>query len=289
MAKFLTINKKLYFMKEENFYQKVGYLSIGKVWHSRSIIAKNTFNYRLFYLFINLDKISDNKSSLFSVNRFNLFSFYEDDYFKLNQNSLNNHKITITDYIRNLLIREGVPHHIKNIMLLTHPRVLGKCFNPVSFYFCINDDDDLVAVIAEVSNTFKETHYYIINNQDYSKIMNNHPYYANKEFFVSPFFERKGEYCFFFDYNPHQIKNNIRIKIDYYQEGEISIKTGLSVDFQDLTNFNIIQDFLKIPLMNYKVIFLIHWQALILLKKGVKRFKKPIELVKKFTKSYLRN
>mgnify|MGYP000152960958 CR=1 FL=1 len=52
------------------------------------------------------------------------------------------------------------------------------------------------------------------------------------------------------------IKNNIRIKIDYYQEGEISIKTGLSVDFQDLTNFNIIQDFLKIPFINKGIDFI---------------------------------
>lgn len=274
-------------MKEGNFYNKVGYLSIGKVWHSRSAIAKNSFNYRLFYLFLNLDKVKDKKTSLFSINHFNLFSFYENDYFKLSRNSLNNP--TIADYIRNLLNKEGMAYNIKNIMLLTHPRVLGKCFNPVSFYLCINDNNDLVAVIAEVNNTFKETHYYIINNNDYSKITNNHPYYANKEFFVSPFFARNGEYCFYFDYNPNDVKNNIRIKIDYYQEGKISIKTGLSVDFQDLSDFNIIKAFLKIPLMNYKVIFLIHWQALILLKKGVKRFKKPLELVKKFTKSYLKN
>ncbi len=52
--------------------------------------------------------------------------------------------------------------------LLTNLRSLGRCFNPVSFYYCFgNSGDDsgerLLAVLAEVTNTpWGERHAYVI-------------------------------------------------------------------------------------------------------------------------------
>nr|AAW49775.1 hypothetical protein FTT1546 [synthetic construct] len=54
-----------------------------------------------------------------------------------------------------------------DIKLMTMPRVLWYLFNPVSFWLCYKNNK-LIAVIAEVNNTFKETHSYIChkNGQD---------------------------------------------------------------------------------------------------------------------------
>lgn len=45
--------------------------------------------------------------------------------------------------------------------LITAPRFLGYCFNPVSFWY-IYREQELVAVILEVNNTFDERHCYLV-------------------------------------------------------------------------------------------------------------------------------
>jgi len=42
------------------------------------------------------------------------------------------------------------------IMLLTNLCTLGYQFNPVSFYFCYNEQDEVVCSVVEVCNTFRE-------------------------------------------------------------------------------------------------------------------------------------
>ncbi len=50
------------------------------------------------------------------------------------------------------------------VTVLTHPRTLGHCFNPISFYYCWTPDRAQVeAVIAEVTNTpWGERHAYVL-------------------------------------------------------------------------------------------------------------------------------
>jgi DUF1365 family protein len=46
--------------------------------------------------------------------------------------------------------------------MLTTLRTLGVCFNPVTFYYCFDGDEQLAAVVADVTNTpWGERHAYI--------------------------------------------------------------------------------------------------------------------------------
>ena len=61
------------------------------------------------------------------------------------------------------------------IRLLTHLRYFGYCFNPVSFYYCFDKDDDKVEyILAEVTNTpWKERFSYVLrasSNKQENKI-----------------------------------------------------------------------------------------------------------------------
>jgi DUF1365 family protein len=51
-----------------------------------------------------------------------------------------------------------------SIRLLTHLRSFGHCFNPVSFYYCLDEHNQrLEAVMAEVTNTpWGERHAYVV-------------------------------------------------------------------------------------------------------------------------------
>ncbi len=79
------------------------------------------------------------------------------------------------------------------VRMLANARVLGYVFNPLSVYWCRDAADELVAVIAEVHNTYGERHAYLLRpgadgTAPWSK------YEVAKEFYVSPFHPVDGRY-----------------------------------------------------------------------------------------------
>ncbi len=251
----------------------MAFLSKAIVFHKRFKKAINQFSYRVFYLCFDIAKIDKIKQKFLSLNCFNLFSFYNKDHGPRQNENLEN-------WIREILKNHSLNDKIDKIFLLTHPRILGYVFNPVSFWFCVDSDENLRAVLCEVNNTFKENHNYLIFNPDFSPIKENQILTAQKEFHVSPFFTRQGFYEFQFKFN-HQ---NIFAKIDYFSpEKELLLTTTMSCKNHKLNNRNLILAFLEMPFVTFKVIFLIHFQALKIILKKIKYIKKPAQKTIKLT------
>ena len=47
--------------------------------------------------------------------------------------------------------------------MVTTPRFLRYAFNPVSFHYCYNKNNELKVIVLEVNNTFGEKHLYVLN------------------------------------------------------------------------------------------------------------------------------
>jgi len=48
------------------------------------------------------------------------------------------------------------------VFLLTNLRYWGYCYNPVSFYFCVNEQQQLRFILAEINNTpWNQRHCYV--------------------------------------------------------------------------------------------------------------------------------
>ena len=86
-----------------------------------------------------------------------------------------------------------------HVRLITSTRFLGFGFNPVSFWFVFADAKDPApaTVVAEVNNTFKEKHIYVLGDQEDNPSFPLR-YNATKSFHVSPFNDMQGEYTFSF-------------------------------------------------------------------------------------------
>ena len=142
-------------------------------------------------------------------------------------------------------------------MLLTQPRVLGHVFNPVSFWFCFDDADQLYAVVAEVTNTFGMRHSYLCHKPDFSALGPSDRIVANKTMHVSPFQKVEGTYTFRFDYRA----DRVGVWIDYGRErgGLIATLTGRR---QPLTNSAILWALARRPFGARRTFVLIVWQAL---------------------------
>ena len=90
--------------------------------------------------------------------------------------------------VERFLAERGITPDGGRILLLTHPRVLGYVFNPLSVYWCHRADGTLAAVVADVHNTYGGRHRYLLHPDTQGTAE------TAKEFYVSPFFDVRGSY-----------------------------------------------------------------------------------------------
>ncbi len=170
-------------------------------------------------------------------------------------------------------VREVLQTHsieaIDKIELLAQPRLLGHVFNPVSFWLCWRASE-LMAVVAEVTNTFGERHCYLVRHTEGKAIGREDRLIAQKIFYVSPFQPVEGAYEFRFDIR----EDRIGIWIDYTQ-GNGGLIATLTGERRPLTNVSIVAALLRRPLGSRRVLGLIHWQALKLWWKGARYRVRP--------------
>ncbi len=230
----------------------------ANIYHKRFLPKTNEFSYSGFYIKFSLDDIKGLKSGLFGVNSFNLFSFYEKDHGYRDGSDL-------YKWARDILSQSGVENFNGKIVLPTFPRVLGYVFNPVSFWFCY-EQEKLVAVICEVNNTFGETHNYVLLHNPSEKIN-----FLGKHFHVSPFYDVYGGYFFDFRRADH-------VSINYHFDNHLQLIAKISGQEMPFTDRNLIKLFLKYPFYTIFVVVLIHYQALRLFMKKIRFYSKPEKL-----------
>lgn len=231
-------------------------LCLGHVMHRRLRPTVNAFVYPVFYVQLPVRNLAAAKCALFSIERPNLLSFHSKDHGPRDGSPL-------LPWIENLLAEHGLPND-GEIVLQTFPRVLGFVFNPVSFWYCHDRRGQLIAILAEVNNTFGGTHSYLLHRRG-EPLPDGAELHADKLFHVSPFNEIEGGYRFRF-----QLERPVQLcRIDYDDsEGELLL-TSISGKPQAWSAAALLKAFLRMPLLTLGVIARIHWQALKLWLKGV--------------------
>lgn len=237
------------------------------VYHKRHTPKVHDFSHNVIYLVLNLKKLKFLKTRLFSIDRLNVFSVFWKNY---GFESFEDPKL----YVKNTLKKFNLdPAIADNILLVTMPKILGYAFNPVSFWLCFNKNKNLNAVLVEVNNTFGERHGYLCFHKNLSPITKNDLITRDKIFHVSPFCEIAGHYEFRFDVD----SSKIDIDIMYFKDKEILISTAIKGKRDRLSDRNLIKYLINLPVMIFKVIFLIHYHAIRLWLKKVPYFEKPVK------------
>jgi uncharacterized protein len=98
------------------------------------------------------------------------------------------HAPTLRQDIESFLTAHGIFIDGGPVSLLTHARVFGHVFNPLSVYWCRYADATPACVVAEVHNTYGGRHRYLLHPDSTGFAT------AAKEFFVSPFNAVDGSY-----------------------------------------------------------------------------------------------
>lgn len=229
----------------------------ARVMHHRLVPKKHSFWYNIYLFYIDLDEIEvlGRKLRWFSYNRFNLFSFRDQDHLQLPKENPDKSK-TVKQQITHYLKLNGIQIGKGKVMLLSNLCVLGYNFNPASFYFCFDEQGQPLCAVAEISNTYHEMKMFFFGHDEL--LDNVFKQKAEKLFYVSPFIDLDT----FFDFNLTIPTEKLEIKIDDYdREGRRFFISTLTGDKKALNNGNMLRYFFLMPLIPLQVMGLIHWQA----------------------------
>lgn len=239
------------------------------VMHNRLAPKKHGFYYHVFMFYLDLDELDllKKKLFLFSHNAFNFFSFRDKEHIQLPIDKPDTSRST-REHITSYLKEKGITLTNERIMILTNLNVLGYNFNPVSFYFVFDKNNQPLCSIAEVGNTFGELKPYLLTIEHLSE----QTYHLNttKYFYVSPFFDHDTH----FDFNLGIPGEKLTIRIDTYKQEERIFISTLTGTRKPLTNANLLWYSIRFPLITLKIITLIHWNALLLWMKKIPYHKK---------------
>ena len=230
----------------------------GHVMHCRLRPFHHKFVYRVFSILLDIDQMDASIANcrLFSHNSFNLFSLMDKDHGDEDGSPLRN-------WVEEQLQNNNIIAPPARILMLCFPRLLGYVFNPLTVYYCLDQDQRPFAIIYEVRNTFGGKHPYVAAiDQDHPGELITHT--QQKQFYVSPFIEMDMQYQFRLLLPDENLSVMIR---ETAPEGELLIATltGARRIFSDLV---LLKAFFAYPLMTLKVIASIHFEAFRLWRKG---------------------
>ena len=246
----------------------------ARVFHNRLEPKQHSFNYDVFMFYLDLDEIDmlHKKLKLMSRNTFNLFNFRDKDHLQLPAGAPDTSK-NVRQHITDYLETQGVEMGSGKIMLLTNLATLGYQFNPVSFYFCYNEQGEPFCSVVEVCNTYHEMKPYFLGmgtQTDDTFQLN-----TTKYFYVSPFIDMDTN----FDFNLQVPGDKLNIRIDdFNKEGRRFFTSQLQGTKTAITDLKLFIYFISFPLITVKVMAMIHWQAFKLWLKKVPFHKKSAEM-----------
>ncbi len=231
-------------------------LYVGRVLHRRLRPRKHHLAYRVYSLLIDIDELDalSRRLRLFSLGRFNLFSFHPRDHGDGSGENLR-------EQIERPLREAGLPTG-GALRLLAMPRLLGHAFNPISVWFSHAPSGVLQAIVYEVNNTFGERHSYLIPVADGSaRIVAQH---CKKAMHVSPFLSTDMSYSF----RVEPPEAQLCIGVSVLDSEGVVLNARLDAERRPLTDAALLRVFFSHPLLTLKVVAAIHWEALRLWLKG---------------------
>jgi hypothetical protein len=170
-------------------------LVVGRVAHSRPTPIRHAFQHRLYLWLVDLDAVPVQPWYLRAFARFSATDHLGDP------------GGTIGGNVRNYLALNGIRlGDGGRVLMLANARVLGHVFDPLSVFWCYDASGALVCVVAEVHNTYRERHAYLLRPDESGVAV------TDKALYVSPFFDVSGTYELRFTLRPDIVATSVTLR-----------------------------------------------------------------------------
>ncbi len=240
----------------------------GYVRHQRPSPA-HRFQYSTSWAYLDLTEVADvlNASWCLSDVRFAPACFRRADHF-------GDSTLSMIDSVYDLVKQQTGLVLSGPVRVLTQLRHFGFYFSPINVFYCFNEQDSLVALVAEVSNTpWNERHCYVLwegNRLSNSASRYSHP----KTFHVSPFMGMDSQY----EWRIRPPEDQLHLSLGCLRGGERIFHASLHLNREELTDGQIVRSMLRRPIAAAHIIGAIYYQAFRLWMKKCQFYTHPRNL-----------
>ena len=233
----------------------------GWVMHRRLTPRHHRFKYSVFALLLDLDELPalDQNLRLFKYNRGGLFSFQDRDHGPVGAEEPRDLRRWLDSLLAGAGITANGPRRV-----LCYPRIFGYVFNPLSVWFCHDEQNALKAIVYEIHNTYEERHCYVLPADGDTRLVRHG---CPKNFYVSPFLSRDCRYLF----RIRPPGDDVAVAIHEEEAGRPILNASFAGERRPLTDATLLRMLFAYPLMTLKVVVAIHYEAVRLMLKGVRR------------------
>lgn len=228
----------------------------GWVIHRRRSPRTHRFKYSVFAMLIDLDELPllDRTLKLFSWNRRGIVSFQDRDH---------GDGKDLRAWLNRKLSDAGIAADGKT-SVLCYPRLFGYVFNPISVWFCHSNDGALTAIVYEVHNTYDERHAYVLPVDHKAATIRQR---CAKDFYVSPFLSMDCAY----EFRIRPPGEDVSIAIHEEEAGKPILNASFYGRRHGLSDWSLVGALFRYPLMTLKIVAGIHFEAVRLMLKGIRR------------------
>ena len=167
---------------------------------------------------------------------------------------------SLLEDIKDLIAQQTGNRPTGKVFLLTHLRYFGYCFNPISVYYCYDDQDNLTDLVLEVSNTpWGERHWYVLpQSSNRADCHGRRSHRFAKQMHVSPFMPMEITYRLRATAPGEQLS----VALSNWRHDQRLFKADLALNRRAMSPGLLNIMLLKFPFLTLRVTLAIHWQAL---------------------------
>ncbi len=224
----------------------------GTIRHRRFAVRERVFRHRLALVYADLDELPRLFGGRLIARRPGIVRFRRADY-------LGDPAVPLAADVRALVAQRTGSDPGGPVRLLTQPRTLGHCFNPVSFYYCFRPGGEhLAAVVAEVTNTpWGDRHAYVLPSAGDGPVLDGD---VDKALHVSPFMGMDQRYT----WRATRPGATLSVHIASTEHGAPAFDATLSLRRTPLTRRSLARLCVRYPAATLRVLALIYGHAAVL-------------------------
>jgi DUF1365 family protein len=224
-----------------------------RISHARLAPLRNAFSYRSYEWLVDVDKLPRPRGwpSL-------LAGFHARDHLGDPARSI---RANIDEFLRT----RGVDLGGGQVLMLAHARVLGYVFNPLTLFWCHRADGTPECVIAEVHNTYRQRHAYLLHTDGQGRAR------VDKELYVSPFHAVDGWY----EMNVPRPGERLALSIILHRPNGQRFVAAVQGTAVPATRLALLQAAARHPCSTVMVSARIRWQGIKLYARGLRPVPRP--------------